>query len=640
MQVWLKRLPLLLFFITVFSFSLRYLSDHDLGFHLKGGQWIWEHKAVPDKDTYTYTVIQNEYIDSHWLFQLVVWGFYTLAGYSGVSLLVAILITAIFYIQWKLLRPYISTIEGIVLLMLVALIIQFRFHLRPELITWMCISLYLLVYQTYLKKKSNAIYWLFFVQLIWANCHGLFILGWMMCAAFFISDWWHTKSIDKRLLLVGALQPVAALINPYGVKGLLFPFYLYTRLQEGNVMNNAISEFKSVFEIQTTPNSPFSPGILYYGFGGFVVLFLISFIFSLKKRKVFEWVIGCAFLFLAVKAVRNIPLFLFVGAPFIASAWFNMKIREKLMVYFSNYTSLFRSIIAYSLMLFILLLWNNGYYKLSRNGIKTGMGLNTLAYPVGTGNFINSNQLSGKLINDFNTGSWLEWQLAQPVFIDGRLEVMREEFFAEYQNSQTADSLKNMLNKYQPELILFDYMSSGSWHIQLNKLKEDWRMIFADEVSVLYMKKGYREEFQPFSFRLFLVRQGINNELTLQQKWQILRIPLQSDAIKLKNALTGRLNYPFDELMKPGIFAYRNKEFKVAERLYLEFIKLSEGGYYEAFVNLGSLYTQTGETDKAMFCMQKALTVDAGNPIILNKIKQLREQMNKKYQQAVPQVES
>lgn len=370
------------------------------------------------------------------------------------------------------------------------------------------------------------------------------------------------------------------------------------------------------------------------------MLFLISFIFSLKNRKVFEWIIGCAFLFLAVKAIRNIPLFLFVGSPFIAAAWFNMKIRERLVVYFSGYTALFRSIVAYSLMLFLLLLWNNGYYKLNRNGIKTGMGLNALAYPVGTGNFINSNQLSGKLINDFNTGSWLEWQLAQPVFIDGRLEVMREEFFAEYQNSQTPDSLKNMLNKYQPELILFDYMSSGSWHIQLNKLKEDWRMIFADEVSVLYMKKGYREEFQPFSFRLFLVRQGINNELTQQQKWEILRIPLQSDAIKLKNALTGRLNYPFDELMKPGIFAYRNKEFKVAERLYLEFIKRSEGGYYEAFVNLGSLYTQTGETDKAMFCMQKALTVDAGNPIILNKIKQLREQMNKKYRHAVPQVES
>lgn len=640
MQVWLKRLPLLLFFITVFSFSLRYLSDHDLGFHLKGGQWIWEHKAVPDKDTYTYTVNQNDYIDSHWLFQLVVWGFYTLAGYSGVSLLVAILITAIFYIQWKLLRPYISSTEGIVLLMLVALIIQFRFHLRPELITWMCISLYLLLHQVYLKKKSNVIYWLFFVQLIWANCHGLFILGWLMCAAFFISDWWHTKSIDRRLLLVGALQPFAALITPYGIKGLLFPLYLYTRLQEGNVMNNAISEFKSVFEIQTTPNSPFSPGILYYGFGGFVVLFLISFIFSLKNRKVFEWIIGCAFLFLAVKAIRNIPLFLFVGSPFIAAAWFNMKIRERLVVYFSGYTALFRSIVAYSLMLFLLLLWNNGYYKLNRNGIRTGVGLNALAYPVGTGNFINSNQLSGKLINDFNTGSWLEWQLAQPVFIDGRLEVMREEFFAEYQNSQTTDSLKNMLNKYQPELILFDYMSSGSWHIQLNKLKEDWRMIFADEVSVLYMKKGYREEFQPFSFRLFLVRQGINNELTQQQKWEILRMPLQSTAMKLKNALTGRLNYPFDELMKPGIFAYRNKEFKVAERLYLEFIKRSEGGYYEAFVNLGSLYTQTGETDKAMFCMQKALTVDAGNPIILNKIKQLREQMNKKYRHAVPQVES
>lgn len=398
MQVWLKRLPLLLFFITVFSFSLRYLSDHDLGFHLKGGQWIWEHKAVPDKDTYTYTVNQNDYIDSHWLFQLVVWCFYTLAGYGGVSLLVAILVTLIFYIQWKLLRHYISATESILLLMLVALVIQFRFHLRPELITWMGISLYLLLYQIYRQHKSRYIYLLLVVQLIWANCHGLFILGWLMCAAFFISDWWHTKSIDKRLLAAGILQPVAALITPYGLKGLLFPFYLYTRLQEGNVMNNAISEFKSVFEIQVSPNSPFSPGILYFGFGGFVLLFLVGFIFSLKHRKVFEWIIGFAFLFLALKAVRNIPLFLFVGAPFVSSAWDTMRLRKKLAEFFSKYNVLVRNAVAYLLLLFILLLWNDGYYKLNRNGIRTGMGLNTLAYPVGTGNFINSNQLSGKLI--------------------------------------------------------------------------------------------------------------------------------------------------------------------------------------------------------------------------------------------------
>jgi len=639
MQYWQQRLPVFLFFTVIFSFSLRYLSDHDLGFHLKGGQWIREHKAVPDKDTYTYTVNQNDYIDSHWLFQLAVHAFFSVGGYKALSLFVALLVAIIFALQWKLLRRYISIPETILLLMLAELIIQFRFHLRPELITWLGITFYLLLYDTYQRKPGNQIWCLIPSQIIWANCHGLFLLGWMMCGAFLVSAWRKEKKIDKRLLWVSALQPVAAFITPYGLKGLLFPFYLYTRLQEGNVMNNAISEFKSVFEIAATPNTPFSPGVLYYGFGGLVLLFILLFLLTLKKRRLFEWLIGMAFLFLAVKAVRNIPLFVFAALPFIAVALSNLPLRQKVLHRFKNYKSIIQNIFSYGLAIFILLLWNNGYYKLNRNGIRTGLGLNAAAYPIGTGNFINTNALDGRIVNDFNTGSWLEWQLPQPVFIDGRLEVMREDFFAAYQRSQQPDSLKPLLDKYKPLLILFDYMSSGSWHMQLSKLKEEWRMVYADEVSVLYLNKNYREEFQPFSFRLFLVQRKLTTELTQNKKWEILKIPLQNAAQTGWHALTGELQYPYDELMAPAIFAYRNKEFKVAERLYLEFLKRSNGAYYEVFVNLGSLYTQTGELDKAMFCMQKSLEVDSRNPIILGKIKQLRNKMNTKYKNYLPQVE-
>ena len=178
--------------------------------------------------------------------------------------------------------------------------------------------------------------------------------------------------------------------------------------------------------------------------------------------------------------------------------------------------------------LFILLLWNNGYYMLSRSGIKTGAGLHTTAYPVGVGNFINTNALHERLVNDFNTGSWLEWQLPQPVFIDGRLEVMQETFFAEYLNSQQPDSLTVLLQKYKPRMVVFDYMSSGSWHRQLAKLSDEWRMVFADETAVLYLHKNYREEFQPFNFRLYLAQRKLNNELTETQKRELLNIPVKS----------------------------------------------------------------------------------------------------------------
>lgn len=631
MQVWLQRVSVLLFFITICSFSLRYLSDHDLGFHLKGGQWIWEHNAVPDKDTYTYTVNQNDYIDSHWLFQLVVYGFFSAGGYAGVSIYVAILVTLIFTVQWRLLRRYVSAPETIVILMSAALIIQFRFHLRPELITWLGVTFYLWVYDTYRSKPSSHIWWLCAVQMVWANCHGLFLLGWVMCGTFLISSWFHQRTLDFRLLWVTLLQPVAALLTPYGIKGLLFPFYLYTRLQENNVMNNAISEFTSVTEMQTTASSPFLPGGLYYGFFIWVAVLVMLFGFTFSQRKLFEWMITAAFLFLAVKAVRNIPLFVFASTVMLAAAWSHTRLRFRLKQLMVGKEAIILNVLSYLLAIFILLLWNNGYYRLSRSGIRTGAGLHTTAYPIGVGNFINTNALDARLMNDFNTGSWLEWQLPQPVFIDGRLEVMQEKFFAEYLSSQQPDSLNVLLKKYAPQMIVFDYMSSGSWHRQLGKLKDEWRMVYADETAVLYLHKNYREEFQPLNFRLYLAQRKLTNELTELQKWEVLKTSVKGNPQRVWNALTGKLRYPFDELMKPAIFAYRNKEYKVAERLYLEFLRQTDGAYYEIFVNLGSLYVQWGQADKALFCLNKALEADAGNELVLAKIREAQQTLRGKY---------
>ncbi len=38
-----------------------------MGFHLRAGQWILQNHAFPDKDLFTYTVNQNDYVDLHWL---------------------------------------------------------------------------------------------------------------------------------------------------------------------------------------------------------------------------------------------------------------------------------------------------------------------------------------------------------------------------------------------------------------------------------------------------------------------------------------------------------------------------------------------------------------------------------------------
>ena len=81
-------LPLALTAGFIFILSLRQLSDPDLGFHLKYGKWIVENLRFPSTDQSTYTVSDHPYVDLHWLFQVMLYGVYSLTGYPGLSLFV------------------------------------------------------------------------------------------------------------------------------------------------------------------------------------------------------------------------------------------------------------------------------------------------------------------------------------------------------------------------------------------------------------------------------------------------------------------------------------------------------------------------------------------------------------------------
>src|SRR5665213_2053870 len=79
--------PLIACFLLAALFGTRILYDPDLGFHLKGGQWIVQNFLVPSKDTFTYTASDQDYLDIARLYQVLLYSFYKLGGYSLISLI-------------------------------------------------------------------------------------------------------------------------------------------------------------------------------------------------------------------------------------------------------------------------------------------------------------------------------------------------------------------------------------------------------------------------------------------------------------------------------------------------------------------------------------------------------------------------
>src|ERR1039457_4213597 len=88
--------PLIFCFILVGLLASTHINNFDLGTDLRTGQWILEHHTFPQKDTFTYTVNDNDYLDGKALYQVVLYLLYCAFGYSGLSVVNTLIILITF----------------------------------------------------------------------------------------------------------------------------------------------------------------------------------------------------------------------------------------------------------------------------------------------------------------------------------------------------------------------------------------------------------------------------------------------------------------------------------------------------------------------------------------------------------------
>ena len=106
-----------------------------------------------------------------------------------------------------------------------------------------------------------------------------------------------------------------AFINPYGVRGFLFPLSLVTRFQEENVFKESIGEFVSPFALKLSDQFPFYPKLPIDAFRVLAVLALVSLPILFKRRRWDLCLVLLAFFALAAAMVRNMPLLVIAGLP-------------------------------------------------------------------------------------------------------------------------------------------------------------------------------------------------------------------------------------------------------------------------------------------------------------------------------------
>ena len=237
----LDILPPLLLCIIVFLACMLPSDDGDVYWHIRTGQWIWEHKSLPVADPFSYTVsAYNPFrpdstripfiLHQYWLAQLLLFGIWNLAGLAGIIIFKAIAISSIIaFIYWWM-RTGSKGLQPLVYAFLAAvLLIRFPTD-RPQIFTYAFFPLLLYLLDDIRRRgRPSTAHTVILpvMMLLWANMHGGFILGTLTIFLYIVaflarksSGGYPWKSISILVLSV-----IASFVNPNGIDAFLQVLY-------------------------------------------------------------------------------------------------------------------------------------------------------------------------------------------------------------------------------------------------------------------------------------------------------------------------------------------------------------------------------------------------------------------------------
>jgi tetratricopeptide (TPR) repeat protein len=235
------------------------LKDADIFWHLRTGDLIRETGHVPRTDIYTFTrgpTATSEgvpWIDLHWLYQIGVSWLYERGGAVALTLAKCVITTLAMLILLTARRRE-WPVWVIVLAWLPALVaLGGRMYVRPETLTLLYLAVFLAVVLRWERHPWLALI-LPLVQVLWVNSQGLFILGPIVLAFGLLDALLRGNLLSpqrsrwRRIILGASVATVlACVINPYGLRGALYPIEL-----AGTMSNPVFS--KSVAELTSIPD--------------------------------------------------------------------------------------------------------------------------------------------------------------------------------------------------------------------------------------------------------------------------------------------------------------------------------------------------------------------------------------------------
>jgi len=461
----------------------------DLGRHLLTGQIILTTHAVPKVNLFSYTYPAYPFINHHWFSEVLLFLQGKAFGSIGIQLISITVVTAAFGLVFFFAKKHASLPILAFLSILYLRILFERTDIRPEIYSFLFLSLFVTILYAYREKFTKLLYLLIPVELLWVNMHIYFFVGIVILCLFLLDEViTHRKNLRTKHTLtlagvtLGAI--LVAFINPNGIQGILYPLHVFQNY------GYTIEENQTIFLLEQLG---FQKASLPY-FKISVLLLFLSLAISYKKTRPIDWLLSAAFAYAGVMAIRNLPLFVFATLipASMSLTWTIEKLSGEARSRFARQKKHVPKYLSPTLLLslFVFLLWQIvSVVNAGPIGLGVAKGASKAA------DFYIENNLSGPVFNNFDIGSYLEYRLYPKgrVFIDGRPEAYPAEFIQGVYIPMQQD--KNIFaeaqKKYGFTSIFFSHADQTPWGTTFLKdvlRSPDWKPVYLDDTIIILVK--------------------------------------------------------------------------------------------------------------------------------------------------------
>jgi len=485
-----RSLLIFIVLVVIFVTALQPITDPDFWWHLKTGEYIIQNHAIPHADVFSSTRLGSEWITHEWLSEVVMYGVFRVAGFAGLMVVFALLITASFCVVYLRFRSRVGhSFVAAFALLLGAASTTLVWGVRPQIFTLLLASIFLYVLDNYYRNEFGKAIWLLVpLMVLWVNLHAGWVLGLALIVltlcGLLLDALLGTESRDTLRKRVPGLFGVliacgaAIVVNPSGTRMYSYPFQTVA----ATTFMRYVEEWKS-------------PDFHQPHFQAVLILLLGTFFFlaiSKERERPGRLLLLLATSFAMLRFGRNIPFFSLVATPLFAEhlwGWVKEQPWSTRLTASAESETGKRSIPQIVINSLIVVAALSLCGLAARQAAKKQSSTEEQNFPKAAVDYMQAHRLPQPIFNDYAWGGYLIWRLYPdyPVFIDGRADVFGEKLVEQFIEVHDAKPRwRELLQQFGTQTVLVERDSAIA-----SLLTNDgrWQKVFEDKQAVVFVLK-------------------------------------------------------------------------------------------------------------------------------------------------------